>query len=351
MKKMITFFIILSSLISFGQTSTMEELNKLYFSHDYKTVMEKVKPLFEKQPNNIELNLMMGRTCADMGKYKEALPYLEFTVKNDVNNTWCKAWALNYLGTCHFMFQEYDEAEKSFLECISLKATKNVTNDAYGRTLLFGFNGFYANWKIVETEHFRFHFQNRADADIEKYIDAREKAYEQINNFFKSTLPKKIDFFVWESREDAKTILKANLGFANPPYCMVHTHYEQTVGHEMTHVISHYTSQISSKTRFINEGTAVCFDLETRDRLKQVKDWTSANNKQVAIREFWDNGNNYAEEILYPLSGLFVKELIANFGKEKFLEFFKNQSYDHARLVFGDKLEKLILEFDKKINS
>lgn len=351
MKKMIPFLFIFSALISFGQTSPMDELNRLYFSHDYKTVMEKVKPLLEKEPNHIELNLMMGRTYADLGYYKEAVPYLDFTVKNDVNNTWCKAWALNYLGTCHFMFQEYDESEKSFNECILLKATKNVTNDAYGRTLLFGFHEFYKSWRVVETGHFRFHFQNRTEADIEKYTALREKAYVQINDFFKSTLPKKIDFFVWESREDAKNVLKANLGFANPACCIVHSHYQQTVGHEMTHVISHYTAQISAKTRLINEGTAVCFDLSSHDRLKQAKEWMAANHQQVAIKDLWANGNTYAEEILYPLSGLFVQELIANFGKEKFLEFFKDQSYDHARIVFGDQLDKVMQDFDKKINS
>lgn len=351
MKKIITSVLFLSSLISFGQTSGIDSLQKLYISHDLKSVIEIAKPLLKNDPNNLDLNLILGRTYTDQGDYKSALPYLDFTAKNDNNNSWRKAWALGYLGTCYFMLQKYDDSEKSLNECIKINATKNSTNEAYGKLLFFGFNEFYKSWKIVETENFRFHFQNMNDVDIEKYISSRESAYKEINDFFKSKLPKKIDFCVWESRDDAMRILKKNLGFAIPEFCMVHSHFQQTIGHEMTHVISNYTSQITHKTRFINEGIAVCFDQTNQDKSELVKNWIKTNNKQVAIREYWENGNGYADEILYPLSGLFVKELLDNFGREKCLEFFKNQTYDNAKVVFGDKLEKVIQDFENKVNT
>lgn len=351
MRKIFLFLFILSGFISWGQNPAITDIRNLYNSHNYKSVIETARPLLENEPASIELNLMVGRSFADLKDFQKAIPYLETTVKNDTGNTWCKAWALNYLGTCNFMLQKYEESEKYFKECIQLNATKNVTNEAYSGTLLFGFNDFYKNWKIVETSHFRFHFQNMEDADIEKYTAAREKAYKDIDAFFKCSLPKKIDFFVWQSNEDARTILKGNVGFAKPDFCVVHTLYKQTIGHEMTHVISNYTSPISNKTRLINEGTAVCFDQSNNDRLKMVKQWITDNNKQIAVKAIWNNEVQQADEVLYPLAGLFVKELIDNFGKEKFLEFFKIQTYDNARLVFGDKLDKVIQDFENKINT
>ncbi len=119
----------------------------------------------------------------------------------------------------------------------------------------------------------------------------------------------------------------------------------------MTHVISNYTSDISKKTKFIIEGTAVCFDHSSQDRMQLVKDWIKTHNKRIVIKDYWDNGRNYPEEILYPLSGLFVKELIGNFGREKYLEFFKNQTYENAKLVFGCKLDNIIQVLEKKINT
>lgn len=351
MKKIFTSIFILTSLISYGQNATLDELLKLYNSQEFKTVIEKAKPLIQTDPNNIDLNLLMGRSLTDLTDFKNALPYLELVVKKDKTNSWQKAWALSYLGTCYFMLQDYNNSEAALNECINLNATKNATNNAYGQTLHFGFNEFFKTWKIVETDNFRFHFQNMNPIEIEKYISDREVAYKEINGFFKSALPKKIDFYIWESREDAMKILKRNLGFANPIFCIIHTYYNQTIGHEMTHVISNYTTEIRNKTRFINEGTAVCFDLSNNDKFKMVKDWIAANNKQIAIKDCWENGEKYGEEILYPLSGLFVKELLDSFGKEKFFEFFKNQTYENAKLVFGNKLDRMIEEFEKKINT
>jgi tetratricopeptide (TPR) repeat protein len=350
MRFFFTSVFILTSIISLGQNTTIDDLSKLYNSKDFKSVIEKTKPFIEQDPGNIDLNLLMGRSLTDLADFKNALPYLESVVKMDNANSWRKAWALGYLGTCYFILQDYTNSESSLNECIKLNATRNATNIATGQTLLFGFDGFYKTWKIVETDNFRFHFQNMSATEIEKYTSDREVAFKGINGFFKSTLPKKIDFYVWESRDDAMKVLKKNLGFANPGFCIIHTYYNQTIGHEMTHVISNYTSEITSKTRFINEGTSVCFDLSNNDNFKLVKDWLAANNKQIAIKDCWENGEKYSEEILYPLSGLFVKELLNKFGKEKFLEFFKNQTYGNAQLIFGVKLDAIIAEFEKKIN-
>ena len=87
------------------------------------------------------------------------------------------------------------------------------------------------------------------------------------------------------------------------------------------------------------------------ERLKKVKDWIKTNEKKIVIKDYWENGREYSEEILYPLSGLFVQELIEKYGTEKFLEFFKNQTYENAKLVYGNELDSLIKEFENKLNS
>ncbi|MEX2232093.1 MAG: hypothetical protein WD824_08035 [Cyclobacteriaceae bacterium] len=98
MKKVITSFLFLTSLIAFGQNQTIEDLWKLYQSQDYNLVIEKATPLLDTDSNKVDLSLLLGRAYADKGKFKEALPYLYFTVINDNHNTWRKAWALAYLA-------------------------------------------------------------------------------------------------------------------------------------------------------------------------------------------------------------------------------------------------------------
>ena len=118
----------------------------------------------------------------------------------------------------------------------------------------------------------------------------------------------------------------------------------------MTHVISDYTTKIIHKTGLINEGTSVYFDQTSRDREQMIKDWLKANDKRITIRDIWKNWGDYPESLTYPLAGLFVKELINNFGRDKFLAFFSDQSYQNAKRVFGPKLDAVVQEFENKIN-
>jgi hypothetical protein len=246
------------------------------------------------------------------------------------------------------MTREYEKSKQVLEECIKLNATNNITQHAYKRTLLFGHHNFYDNWKVIASENFRFHFQNMADDDIQKFISSHEAAYQKINDFFKSTLPKKIDFFVWRSREDAKNILKSDLGFADPATCTLHAHTQETTGHEMTHVISHYATGISKKSGLINEGTAAYFDQENNDKEQLVKDRLHTPTKQVDIKNLWTNWQSLPQELSYPLAAVFVKELIDTFGKDKFITFFKMQTYENAQQVFGDEIDNVITRVEKK---
>ena len=319
-------------------------------SKDYDAVIKNSKSYINSDSLKVDLGVLLGRTYTDKGDYKTAIPYLINTINKDTHNSWRKAWALACIGTCYFMTQNYDKSRKAIQECIELNSTKNATNYAHKRLLLFGFDTTYKNWEIVKSNNFRFHFQNMSSSDIKNFVSTRENAFQKINNFFNSKLPKKIDFFVWKSRNTAKILLNKRLGFANPEFCIVHSHYQQTKGHEMTHIISYYSTDIIKTTSFINEGTAVYFDQTNQDKNKIVKVWIKANDRKIKIKEIWANWSEFPVELSYPLSSLFVRELINNFGREKFIDFFKNQTYANAKLVFGNKLDKVIIDFEKQIN-
>ncbi|MBN2166517.1 MAG: hypothetical protein JW717_09595 [Marinilabiliaceae bacterium] len=348
--KVLLILLFSTSITICSQNYTINDLWKLYQQQEYEKVIENTKQYIKKDSFNIELNLILGRSFADIGDFNTAIPYLKFTAKNDLKETWRKAWALGYLGTSYFMLQNYTNSQRALNECFNLKTTPNIINYAYKRIQWCGFDEFYSNWKIVETNNFRFHFQEMNESEVQEYISSHENAFNEINKFFNSNVPKKIDFFVWNSRKDAKKILKVDLGFAEPRLCIIHSHYLQTIGHEMTHVISHYSTKIIKLNRFINEGTAVCFDQSTQNRLQQIKESIAKNKINISIIDYWENGNNYSEDILYPLSGLFVKELIKKFGRDKFIEFFSNQTYENAKIVFGNEIDKIISDFENLIN-
>ena len=181
-------------------------------------------------------------------------------------------------------------------------------------------------------------------------MHSREAAFREINKFFNSTMTRKIDFFVWNSRDDAKRLFGADLGFAKPEYSVVHSHFEQTRGHELTHVISNSSRQMGARTGLINEGTAVCFDLSVRNQEQLVQEWIGKNKQPIDLKDMWTDFRKYPAELTYPLSGIFVREMLNRFGKEKFLAFFPNQTYENAKAVFGDELDALIVKTEKQFN-
>lgn len=337
-------------ILSYGQRPESIELGELYESGKYEETINKALEYLEKEPEYITFHLVLGRAYTDIYEYQKAIPHLKFTVENDSLNSWKKGWALSYLGTCYYMQSDYENSEKALISCIELKTTKNVTKDAYNKMLTFGYDKSYINWKIVESENIRFHFRNMSETEIQKYIKTREEAFTKINEFFGSTLPKNIDFFVWDSRKKATKILHRNLGFAEPTYCIIHSHFQQTKGHELTHIISNYSTNVTTKTGLINEGISVHFDLSNRNDEQKVINLIKNKDIQIDIKKIWSNWQDYPQELTYPLSGLLVGKLIEVFGKEKFLLFFADQTYENAKTIFGDELDIFIEEFENKWN-
>lgn len=350
MKTLFTLALLAACFILEGQSPQVQELSKLYLSGQLDQAISNANEYLLSEPDNVDYKLILGRAQADKGQYNLAIPNLEFCVQNDLQNSWRKAWALGYLGTSFYNLGDEQKSENALLACIELNATKNATRYARYRMLIFGFDVYFKNWKTGETENIRFHFQNMSDKDRKLYMKSRQDAYEEINKFFRSKLPKKIDFFAWDSREEASRVLHQNLGFANSANCVIHSHYQQTRGHEIAHVISYYTENMISITSLINEGTAVCFNLSNTNKQKQVSNWLKSNKKSLSIADLWSNWNNYPEEFSYPMAGLFVEEIIKRYGREDFLLFFPDQSYENAKLVFGADLDVMIKEFETDYN-
>lgn len=305
--------------------------------------------LLEKDSNNIDLNHIIGRAYFYKGEFDIAIGYLEKSILTDSPKSSTKAWGYNFLGKCYLMKDNLEKAKEYFYKSYNMKATKNVTKSSYFALAGNGLLNFYDNWKKVESEHFIFYFQDSGIAEY--FVKSREKAYDSISNYLNVKLEKKIRYFVWSSRKDAKEVLKRHLGFSRPELYLIHSAYNQTPGHEMTHVISNYTKEIKVKAGLINEGLAVYLDLDDKDdRGLVLSAMKKYNIKKIDIKSFWLEWNKYSDEISYPLAGLFVGDLIKKYGKEKFLVFFADQSYKNAKAVFGDNFDDFIKEFEAKFN-
>lgn len=339
----------LFSFLSFGQET--DSIVIYYSKGDIKKAFELSSRSINKSKHDAQSLSMHGRILVDLEKYLEGKPYLEKAIKYDKNKTYISAWSWAYLGHLYFHLSEYSKSKDALQNCLKLNATKTVNSYAKNRMFGFGFDDYFKDWKIIETEHLRFHLQIPSEIpDITEFTSQREKAFCSISNELNVSLPKKIDFFVWNNSEEPKSKFNMILGFANPWFLSVYTHKNQTVGHEMTHVITNFVGNTRIKTQLINEGTAVFFNQSMDNKLLTLKKLMETNGiNQVKIKDNWEKFELGNEAVSYALAGAFISDFVEKFGIKGLIKILDNQTYKNAKSIFGNELEVMISEFEKKI--
>ena len=348
MRKTLTILIVLQIFSVFNiKAQTSKEIWGYYSERNLEKTVKFGKQALQEDPKNPQINLAIGRALTDNKQFKKAIPYLEKGSVEVNNADWVRAWSLGYLGECYYATDNYKLSKECLKNCIQLKATKNSVSYARKRIKFFQMGKIFDTWDIIETEHIRFHFQNKNQVNnFESYISNREEAYQVINNFFMAEPYKKIDYFIWNDRDLAKMTLGRELGFANSKLCLINSAKNQTRGHELTHILLDYGIQPRQKTRFINEGVAVYFDQTNRDRYKIARE--SLNEDEINIIDLWNNPDKHHAKYNYAIGGAFICFLLENRGESKLKKLLTNQTTQSAAEIY-DEFEKLINDFEKRI--
>jgi len=213
-------------------------------------------------------------------------------------------------------------------------------------------------WKIIESDHYIFHFHedSLAEKEIEEIINIQENCYESICEILKVSMNTKIKYFLCNSAVEVGEIYGDNEacnGFARMPD-EIYAVYNQTVKcigyHEDVHIIS-YNSLSKPPQNFIREGLAMFFD----------KVWWGIDNYDWAIYflqknklpnllELLDNSKFHKQSyaITYPVSGAFTDYIINRFGIEAYKQFYRGLSEDFYSCFidsFDVSFEEVELQF------
>jgi hypothetical protein len=203
----------------------------------------------------------------------------------------------------------------------------------------------------IERPNIMYYFQGSSLDDASDFADRHEQAYQTINETFKAELPRKLRLFVWADRALGEQLLNYPLGFTVPDQCVCYIRNNQTLGHEMTHVLSHWGwgIQPTAKTKFINEGVAVAFDLNSNNKIETAK--AAVSGKGIpSVADVWSGSFPASDDIIYPLGGAFMHYLNSQNLPDQFKALIKNQTIESAENLYGkDKLNSLIADFDQLV--
>lgn len=339
-----TFYLILITFMPFilnGQS--LQQLSELYGKGMYAEVIQTGNEMLKNSYTN-EVNLIVGRALADTKEYDTAIPYLQKATSDTITQKWIPAWAKGYLGNIYMVKGDYEQAKKYLEAAVALNATRNSSNYANKRLMSLPNSEAYKDWETQETEHFRFHFQGKDQIkNIDRFVSDREKAYETINQFFGLKLARKIEYFIWNDRNEAMAKLGAALGFAMSELFVIHSANDQTKGHEMTHVISDHAINPKLQSRLINEGVAVYFDQTGRNRLETAQQ--ACKGADISIEKLL---NSPQDEYVYPVGGAFIEFLAAKGTSEQLKSLLYDQSLKNAQIVYPN-FKELTKEFEAKL--
>ena len=341
-----------------AQQGSADPLWGLYKQGQFEEVAQQGKALLNTGTDTAQINLAVGRALADLGQLDEAMPYLVRAVKADPDHSWVYAWAQIYLGNCHSQKGELEQAGKAWKLGRDCGATRNATRTAVGNLRVLGLDEYFGDWITFESEHFSFRFSPRLGVfDRAAYARAREEAYANISSWFGGGPDRKIRFFVWADHAEAGVAGMPPLGFAKPANYLIHAHVQQTRGHEITHVISHHALHPIAKAGLVNEGIAIVHDQTGRDTMLRAQEAVAKGLAghsdepfiRVELRALWEDFELLSPEYSYPIAGAFVAHILTAGGKEKFMEFFPDQTFEHAKVVYGKELETWIEDFEAQL--
>ena len=350
------FFLLVSSFSLSAQTKTEIEA---YFKFEYyDSVISICNRIIKNDSTRKDLYPMLGRSLTYVEKYSEAIPYLEKSKVDLDAHDYDRGWAMCDLIPCYYYWGNKTKARENLLLCRKLNATENSVSMANIWDYGLGLNSIFKIWTIKESEHFIFHFQDSSDIsnhankksgprNVSEYIRACEDTFSRINNFFGTKLKGKIEFYVWMNKDEGELHLKNTFNYYYEKLLVVHTSTENSISYGLARILSANAVIVKKSTRLISEGTAANFDLKNSNNISKIKGPGRAN---ISLLSYWNYKSRSNES--YQLIGReLVHRLIDKFGKEKFMQLLEDQTYDNAKKIYGKKLDEVIAQLEKEINT
>ena len=327
------------------------ELQRLLRTGNVEAVVSRAERALDRSPNDPDLHIAAAVALIQLGQHERATAHLEQVLRQDSAGGWSAAWAHVHRGVARFAMGDAAGARTDLEEAARLNATRNSTRSANNYLRLLGLDSTYAGWSRTESVHFRLLTPpDTPIRDPQAFLREKEAAYARLQEFFSARVPKKIDIILWSSREQAARAGFRQLGFERPEFTLLHMRPDQSPAHELVHVLAYYAVPAPRvRTRLINEGVAVNFDLNRRDRLAAARAATRAAGP-LRLADLWEKADTVPENILYPIAAAWVERLIERGGRDSFLVLLRNQSLSSARRIYGAPLDTWIAEFEHDLS-
>jgi tetratricopeptide (TPR) repeat protein len=333
-----------------------QQLSAFYNAKQYRAAIAEAKKLLFDGSNVAVANLIAGRSYADMEEYDSSISYLAEAIRLDGDRGYVSGWAHAYLGHALIKTNMRDSGIAELKTSIRLNKTENSTK--YARHILLStidVNEISDRLHLlkVESAWMTYYFQDtgKLAVIVSQYIGRHDSAYRVLSHIFNPRLPAKPAFYVFTNQRKAERALGRTLGFSLPEEARCFSMQDQTLGHELTHVLSYwaYGRKTANLSRFIDEGISVCFDLTHRDVYATAGTAIKNNSFRKSVTDLWAASRNYPDELTYAVGGAFVRYIYTTVSAADFQTFVKDQTETRLKSILKDDYDSFIARFDAKV--
>ena len=194
----------------------------------------------------------------------------------------------------------------------------------------------YDDWLTHKTDHFTFYYlpKTYVARAIKSIARDHEATYSGIVDALELDYDESIDFFFYPSAQSLVHATARDAGHANNEAGEVHSIWvsakdHQTLGHEMTHVITHGALG-DPQEALLGEGIAVCMDHSGRDPHALAADLIEAGQLIPLSDMLGDAWFEHDGAVTYPQSGSFACYLLDQYGVDGFKEVYAAEDFPAA---------------------
>lgn len=191
----------------------------------------------------------------------------------------------------------------------------------------------YDEWLTYKSPHLIFHYlpETFVAGEIAVIALEHEAVFEYNTQWLAVNYVSPIDFYLYPSEESLYRATAREAGFAINEAREVHALWasrddHQSLGHEMTHVITHWTLGEPSEA-LLGEGIAVCLDHAEPSPHERASALLS-NGQLIPLSEILgDAWFERTPSVVYPESGSLVCWLVERYGIERFKQLYPREDF------------------------
>lgn len=328
-------------------------LIEIYSADRYDEALAAAEALLAETPDDLLALHIAGRSLADLWRDDEAAPLLARLLARDDLPPSVRGWTRSTQGTVLFRQGRRDEALAAWREVAERPSTRNVMRLAQENLTYLGDGLPHSGWRAEDTEHFEFRFSPGTAARSDHFDTARrERKFRELAAWFGWDDPQPIRYCVWSSSEEAERSGLAPLGYARPAVRLIQARWDQSLGHEMTHVIADNALHPVSGTLLIGEGTATYHDGNPVHRLREARRAWRKRPEEIRrpLAEVWREPRREDMEYAYEVGAALVEMLVERGGREKFLELYRDPRWGRAVEIYGGEFEEWVGRFEVELD-